>query len=36
MGHFTVLGDTIDDALVKAERGRRALRWIEDRAAAVR
>ena len=36
MGHFTVLGDTIDEALVKAERGRRALRWIDDRAAALR
>ena len=36
MGHFTVLGDTIDDALEKAERGRRALHWIDDRAAAVR
>ena len=36
MGHFTVLGDTIDDALAKAERGRDALRWIDDRAAAVR
>jgi 5-(carboxyamino)imidazole ribonucleotide synthase len=36
MGHFTVLGDSIDDALEKAERGRRALHWIDDRAAAVR
>jgi 5-(carboxyamino)imidazole ribonucleotide synthase len=36
MGHFTVLGDTIDDALEKAERGRRVLHWIDDRAAAVR
>jgi len=36
MGHFTVLGDTIDEALVKAERGRRELRWIDDRAAALR
>jgi 5-(carboxyamino)imidazole ribonucleotide synthase len=36
MGHFTVLGDTIDDALEKTERGRRVLHWIDDRAAAVR
>jgi 5-(carboxyamino)imidazole ribonucleotide synthase len=36
MGHFTVLGDTIDEALVKAEHGRHALRWIDDRAAALR
>jgi len=36
MGHFTVLGDTIDDALEKAERGRHVLHWIDDRAAAVR
>ena len=36
MGHFTVLGDTIDDALEKAERGHRVLHWIDDRAAAVR
>jgi 5-(carboxyamino)imidazole ribonucleotide synthase len=36
MGHFTVLGDTIDEALEKAERGRRVLHWIDDRAAAVR
>ncbi|HEX3468400.1 MAG TPA: 5-(carboxyamino)imidazole ribonucleotide synthase [Candidatus Elarobacter sp.] len=36
MGHFTVLGDTVDDALAKAERGRGALRWIDDRAAAIR
>ncbi len=36
MGHFTVLGDSIDDALEKAERGRRVLHWIDDRAAAVR
>ncbi len=36
MGHFTVLGETIDDALAKAETGRRALHWVEDRAAALR
>ena len=36
MGHFTVLGDSIDDALEKAERGRRVLHWIDDRAAAIR
>jgi 5-(carboxyamino)imidazole ribonucleotide synthase len=36
MGHFTVLGDTVEDALMKAERGRRVLRWIDDRAAAAR
>ena len=36
MGHFTVLGDTIDEALTKAERGRRELHWIDDRAAALR
>jgi 5-(carboxyamino)imidazole ribonucleotide synthase len=36
MGHFTVLGNSIDDALEKAERGRRVLHWIDDRAAALR
>jgi 5-(carboxyamino)imidazole ribonucleotide synthase len=36
MGHFTVLADTLDEALAKAERGRRALHWIDDRAAALR
>ena len=36
MGHFTVLGATIDEALAKAERGRGVLHWIEDRAAALR
>jgi 5-(carboxyamino)imidazole ribonucleotide synthase len=36
MGHFTVLGETVEDALTKAERGRRLLHWIDDRAAAVR
>jgi 5-(carboxyamino)imidazole ribonucleotide synthase len=36
MGHFTVLAESLEDALVKAERGRGRLRWIDDRAAAVR
>jgi 5-(carboxyamino)imidazole ribonucleotide synthase len=36
MGHFTVLGTSIDEALAKAQRGRHALRWIDDRAAALR
>jgi 5-(carboxyamino)imidazole ribonucleotide synthase len=36
MAHFTVLGETVDDALEKAERGRNVLHWIDDRAAAVR
>jgi 5-(carboxyamino)imidazole ribonucleotide synthase len=36
MGHFTVLGETLDEALEKAERGRQALHWIDDRAAALR
>ena len=36
MGHFTVLGDSVDDALAKADRGRGLLRWIDDRAAALR
>ncbi len=36
MAHFTVLGDTVDDALAKAERGRGLLHWIDDRAAALR
>jgi 5-(carboxyamino)imidazole ribonucleotide synthase len=27
MGHFTVLGSTLEDALVKAERGRKLLAW---------
>ncbi|HZO95507.1 MAG TPA: 5-(carboxyamino)imidazole ribonucleotide synthase [Candidatus Baltobacteraceae bacterium] len=35
MGHFTVLGANVEDALAKAERGRAQLRWIEDRAAAM-
>ncbi len=34
MGHFTVLGDTADDALQKADRGRHALHWIDNRTAA--
>jgi 5-(carboxyamino)imidazole ribonucleotide synthase len=36
MGHFTVLGDSVDEALAKAERGRRCLHWVDDRAAALR
>jgi 5-(carboxyamino)imidazole ribonucleotide synthase len=36
MGHFTVMADTIDEALEKAERGRRALHWVDERAAALR
>ena len=36
MGHFTVLGASVDEALVKADRGRKLLHWIEDRAAALR
>ena len=36
MGHFTVLAATAGEALEKAERGRRALHWIDRRAAAVR
>jgi 5-(carboxyamino)imidazole ribonucleotide synthase len=32
MGHFTVLGDDADDALRKAEHGRRRLHWIDNRA----
>jgi 5-(carboxyamino)imidazole ribonucleotide synthase len=36
MAHFTVLGETLDDALAKAERGRGVLHWIDDRAAAAR
>jgi 5-(carboxyamino)imidazole ribonucleotide synthase len=36
MGHFTVLGETLDAALAKAERGRGVLHWVDDRAAAVR
>jgi 5-(carboxyamino)imidazole ribonucleotide synthase len=36
MGHFTVLGATVDEALQKAERGRQVLHWVDDRAAALR
>ncbi|HYZ16810.1 MAG TPA: 5-(carboxyamino)imidazole ribonucleotide synthase [Candidatus Acidoferrum sp.] len=36
MAHFTVLGETVEDALAKAERGRRIVHWIDDRAAAAR
>jgi 5-(carboxyamino)imidazole ribonucleotide synthase len=36
MGHFTVLSEDVAGALEKAERGRRALHWIDDRAAALR
>jgi len=36
MGHFTVLAPSAGEALEKAERGRRALHWIDRRAAAVR
>jgi 5-(carboxyamino)imidazole ribonucleotide synthase len=32
MGHFTVLGNDADDALRKAEAGRRKLHWIDNRA----
>jgi 5-(carboxyamino)imidazole ribonucleotide synthase len=32
MGHFTVLGSDADDALRKAEAGRRNLHWIDNRA----
>jgi 5-(carboxyamino)imidazole ribonucleotide synthase len=32
MGHFTVLGNDADDALQKAETGRRKLHWIDNRA----
>jgi 5-(carboxyamino)imidazole ribonucleotide synthase len=32
MGHFTVLGDDPDDALRKAERCRRQLHWVDNRA----
>ena len=35
MGHFTVLGDTVDEALAKAERGRRLLHWVDTRAAVI-
>jgi len=32
MGHFTALGSDADDALRKAEAGRRKLHWIDNRA----
>jgi 5-(carboxyamino)imidazole ribonucleotide synthase len=31
MAHFTVLGDTIADAIARAERAREALHWVDDR-----
>jgi 5-(carboxyamino)imidazole ribonucleotide synthase len=31
MAHFTVLGDSIDDAIARAERARAALHWADDR-----
>jgi 5-(carboxyamino)imidazole ribonucleotide synthase len=31
MGHFTVLGDSVDDAIARAERARAALHWADDR-----
>jgi len=31
MAHFTVLGDSVDDAIVRAERARAALHWADDR-----
>lgn len=34
MGHFTALGSSPDDALAKAERGRRCLHWIDTRVGA--
>jgi hypothetical protein len=30
MAHFTVLATTVDDALAKAELGRRALSWTSS------
>lgn len=33
MGHFTALGDTPDEALEKAERGKAHLHWIDNRSA---
>ncbi|MBV8750795.1 MAG: 5-(carboxyamino)imidazole ribonucleotide synthase [Candidatus Eremiobacteraeota bacterium] len=36
MGHFTVLGESVEAALAKADHGRAQLHWIDDRAAAVR
>ena len=34
MGHFTVLGANPDDALAKAERGRKLLHWVDTRVGA--
>jgi 5-(carboxyamino)imidazole ribonucleotide synthase len=34
MGHFTVLGASPDDALAKAERGRKLLHWVDTRVGA--
>ena len=34
MGHFTVLGTSPDDALAKAERGRKLLHWVDTRVGA--
>jgi phosphoribosylaminoimidazole carboxylase (NCAIR synthetase) len=31
MAHFTVLGETVDDAIARAERARAALHWVDDR-----
>jgi 5-(carboxyamino)imidazole ribonucleotide synthase len=31
MAHFTVLGDSVDDAIARAERARAALHWADDR-----
>ncbi len=31
MAHFTVLGESVDDAIARAERARAALHWADDR-----
>jgi 5-(carboxyamino)imidazole ribonucleotide synthase len=31
MAHFTVLGESVDDAIARAERARTALHWADDR-----
>jgi 5-(carboxyamino)imidazole ribonucleotide synthase len=31
MAHFTVLGESIDDAIARAERARAALHWVDER-----
>ena len=31
MAHFTVLGESVDDAIARAERARAALHWVDDR-----